>query len=967
MGLKPILVRLLLGTLLLVELAPALTAQQRPIRFTRYALEDGLSQSGVNDVAQDRQGFLWIATEEGLNRFDGYHFRVYQTEPGDSFALADAFITSISVSRVSSMIWLGTYTRGVERFDPATETTTHFQSDPARPNSLTGNAITQVYADRHGRVWVAGPHGLDRIDEATGRVEHVRGDSGAVTVSWSGGVAKVLESRDGTMWIGAVDGSLRRLDPATGKTTTVSLPVGPGRNVRHPAISALLEEPSGTLWVGTAAGLYRLAPDGTVATYRHDPADRSSLLGETVAALLHDREGKLWVATDQGLAVLDVPSNQFRRLAHDPTDPTSISVDQVTSLLQDRAGVIWAGTASAGINKATPAKVALFQSRPGDPNGLSRSVIWAISQDRSGAYWFATNGGGVDRYDPATNRFSNFRHRAGDPNSLSDDRVAALLTDRQGRLWVGGLVAGVDRLDVGRRRFNHYRPDPSDPRAVGAGRIWAMLEDSHGAIWVASDGGVSRYDEAGNAWINYVPVPGDSTSLTAGPAGSLYEDRAGNIWVGSAAGGGLNRLNPNTGRFTRYVPNPSDPASAPESPISSIIQDNSGTFWLSAYGVGIVRFDETTGRFRTYGKRDGLPNVDVYGFAIDRAGFLWTGTNAGLVRFNPTAGDVQTFRFGDGLQSDEFNWGARFADRDGHLLFGGIGGVSMFFPDSLRTDSSSPAVVITDLRLFNRPVLLERKAPGSPLARVVAAIDQITLSHEDYVFSLEFSALDFRNPKANRYAYRLEGFDRDWVPATSDMRFATYTNVSPGSYVFRVKAANADGIWNESGTAMTIVITPPFWRTWWFYLLCAIAFVGSILGFIGYRTRAFTTRRLELEDAVERRTIELKAARERALVAGQAKSEFLANMSHEIRTPINGVIGFSELLGDTSLTGEQQEFVSVIQSSSESSTTSSTSRRSKPAGSTLNRSRCRSASASRRPSLSSRPKPATPGSSSWGA
>jgi serine phosphatase RsbU (regulator of sigma subunit)/ligand-binding sensor domain-containing protein len=491
----------------------------------------------------------------------------------------------------------------------------------------------------------------------------------------------------------------------------------------------------------------------------------------------------------------------------------------VWSLLEDRSQVLWVGTYGGGLSRLDLAAKPFrhVRNEPGNPNSLSHDIVWSIYEDRDGILWIGTDLGGLNRWDRRTNTWRNWRHDPDDPASLSHDTVRVITPDRDGTLWLGTNGGGLNRFDPATGRCRRFRHDPNDPTSLSHDQIRAVYQDRAGTVWVATyGGGLDRFDRESGRFTHFRNDPADPTTLGSDYVRAVYEDAAGRLWVGTH-GGGLGLLDRATGRFTNYRAEPGNPSSLSGDFVLSIHEDRAGALWLATYGSGINRLDPATGRVTRYTAADGLPSDSAYGMLEDARGDLWISSTAGLTRFDPRAGTFRNYDARDGLQSQEFNGGSFFASPSGEMFFGGINGFSSFFPDQIGSNQQPPPVVLSDLLLFNRSLRPGEQRRGRvPLARPIEYADTVVLPWRDDVVTLEFAALHFTAPDKNRYAFRLEGFSDAWIETPADRRFATFTGLAPGRYVFRVKAANADGVWNEQGAAVTLVVLPPFWATWWF-------------------------------------------------------------------------------------------------------------------------------------------------------
>lgn len=812
--------------------------------FERISLQQGLSQSVIESIVQDRKGFLWFATEDGLNRYDGYGFTVYRYQAGNPRSLSYNDIKTLHEDR-AGLLWIGTFQGGLNRFDPATGVFTRYRNDPSLESSLAANTVRAILEDRAGNLWIGTQGGgLDRLDRAAGSFDHRRFDPGNPSSLPSDDVRAILEDRSGALWVGTYGGGLARYDREKGTFTRYRSDPADPQSLSHDRVTALFEDRQGTLWVGTYGGGVNAFDRATGRCRRFRAAGPRTLPSDLVRAIFEGDSGALWVATDGGgLARIDRETGSVESWRTDPLDPLSLSTDRVWSLLEDSSGILWIGTYGGGLNKLAVKrkKFAHFRNEPGNRNSINHNIVWSIREDRDGVLWIGTDAGGLNRLDRRTGETRYWLNDPRNPRSLSHNAVRVVFFDRGGTLWLGTNGGGLNRFDPATETFRRFRRDPADPGSLSHDEIRTIYEDRAGNLWIGTyGGGLERLDRKSGRFTHHRFEAGNPGSLPNDFVRSIFEDSAGALWIGTN-GGGLARRDPATGVFTSFRANPADPGSLSNDVVFVVHEDHAGALWVATFGGGLNRLDRATGRFTRFTEADGLASDSTYGLLEDETGRLWISTTRGLSCFDPRTSSFHNYDTRDGLQSNEFNGGSFFRSDRGEMFFGGINGFNAFFPSEIVLDRRPPRVALTDLMLFNRPVRVGETVHGRViLERPLAYVDAVTLSWRDFVIAIEFAALHYAAPEKNRYAYLLEGFSPTWIPARADRRVATFTGLRPGSYVLRVKAANADGIWNEEGAALRITVTPPFWETWWFRLAAAVLLAG--LAAAGLRRRLRNVR-----------------------------------------------------------------------------------------------------------------------------
>jgi signal transduction histidine kinase/ligand-binding sensor domain-containing protein/CheY-like chemotaxis protein len=816
----------------------------RTLRFEHLSVDQGLAQESVLAIAQDTDGFMWIGSQAGLSRFDGYRVVTYRNEVGDPHSLANNWVKVLHVDR-SGRMWIGT-DGGLELYHPVTQKFIHYRpSEPAQRGN--GNRhIRAIVGDGRQGLWLATSDGLQHFDPATAKFtiwHHVPEDPDSLADDQ---VNALAVDAGGRLWVGTSSG-LDSLAPGARAFVHHS---APDADVRYNNVQALLVDAAQTLWIGSLAGLERTG--GAAGPVRQRLGAAHGIRPGYITNLYQDVDGNVWVGTHaDGLYRWDQASARFAGYRHLATDPHSVADNQISALYRDRVGTFWVGTWYAGVSRVdlNSGGFARIVRQADAASTLSDNKVRAILDDGRGKLWLGTNHG-LNHYDPASGATRVYRHDPDNPNSLADLPASAIARDKSGMLWIGG-GAGVTRFDEASGRFTRQSLAHGDP---DSDHVRGMLTDRAGIIWITSRGGLHRLDPATRKVASFRHNPDDDTSLADNMVRPLLEDRRGQLWIGTFDG--LDLLDRSSGKFRHFRHDPADPASLSHDEVHYLLEDSKGTIWIGT-AAGLNRMSvgkDGKVRFRRYTVKDGLADDAIAAILEDTGGSLWISTNTGISRFDPGIARFRNYSAGDGTIEGAYFDGSALRAADGTLYFGGFNGVTAFNPGAISDNLSAPRAVITGFQIFNQPVALAR--PGL-LDKPIERATEITLAASDSVFSLEFSALHYAAPQRNRFAYRLEGFDEGWVNTEAGKRFATYTNLDPGTYTFRVKAANKDGVWSASSAALSITILPPLWKTWWFRTLAVALVLGSAWGAYRFRLSGLRRQKALLEIQVHARTEEI--------------------------------------------------------------------------------------------------------------
>lgn len=889
MAIRP---RFLLFFLLGLATGTGGVCRQGQLRFEHVDINNGLSHNQINCILKDDRGFMWFGTLSGLNRYDGYSFKIFRHDMQDSTSLNDNYITGI-YPLPQGRLWVNTRT-GSNIYDPATESFTRDQNTYLSSLSLPPGTVRAVVRDKQNNFWfVYDQDGIYRFTPPSKTVHHIRYRPNDPTSLSDNDVADIAPDPENNLWIVQGNGIIQKLDTRSTEVTYRNdslLAVNAGKKGAY----KIFVDRQGDPWIylsGTANGLFyfnRIQKEFSHLTTDSGPC---RLNNNIIEAVSQDDKGIIWVGTDHGgINLIHKKDFTVGYLMNNPANNKSLAQNSIYSLYQDNAGIMWAGTYKKGVSYYNELfdrfplyrnDPGLSEDRPGSGRSLPYDDVNRFVEDKKGNLWIGTNGGGLIYFDRANGSFRQYLHNADDPNSLGNNVIVALFPDSRNNLWIGTYMGGLDRFDG--KRFIHYRYDPDDSTSLSNNSVWDIYEDSQHHLWVGTlGGGLALFDYPGRHFIRH-----KSKYITDGLSyiSVLTEDHRNNLWIGTAAGVEVMHLK--TGNTTYFSHSPSDPGSLSNDNINAIFQDSKGRIWIGTR-EGLNLFNPATEKYRIFTTKNGLPDNTILTILEDHQNRLWMSTPSGLSCLTTSGeGANRTFSFenyneSDGLQGREFNDKSAFKTHDGLLIFGGANGFNMFNPAHIRTNGHTPPVVLTDLQLFNKSVRIGDKLRNHViLPRSISETASIEIPYKINDFSIVFAALGYTHTEKNKYAYKLEGFNEEWLVSGNKVHKATYTNLDPGDYTFRVRASNSDGIWGRESTTLRIKILPPFWRTGWAYFLYAIL-IAALL----YLARSIILYRARMNFKIEHQQNEAQ----RMHVLDMMKIRFFTNISHEFRTPLTLIL-----------------------------------------------------------------------------
>ena len=898
---------------MLVLLSNFIFAQTSNVKFINIGSSDGLSQNTVRCTFQDKKGFIWLATMDGLNKYDGYHFTVYKKEAGDPNSLSSNDIKSIAED-ADGKLWLATWEGGVNVFDPKFNQFKQYRK--GGKSSVTGTIssdyIECIFVDSDNNVWIGtASDGLDFYDAKKKRFVHyaaTRNKPGGLT---GNNISHIYEDQNGDIWIGTTTG-LNLFDKKTQTFRNFTQTIPQTNSAPYNKVKFVFEDSQRNFWVGTyGGGLSKLdRKSGVLSPYK-----RKELSNDVLLSMAEDNLGNLWIGTENdGLTLFNTKNDSFTHFRANENDRTSISSNTINSVQKDRQGNLWMGTLNGGVNVINPetGKFTHYRHRQGSAS-LSNNIVNFIYEDTKNLLWIGTDGGGLDRFDRSKNEFKNYKHFKNNPSSIAGDYVLTVAEDKNHDLWVGTWGDGITVFNPEKNKYRHYVNDPQDPKSLNSNYAFYLFRDSQEQLWVGTYGaGLDRYNPTDNSFTHFVNDPKNPASLSGNYILTIQESRSGHLLIGTD-GGGLCILDKKTGKF-RSFKHAESARSLSNNSVTSIWEDAGGNLWLGT-NYGLNRLNPKTGEITQWYTRNGLPSDVITGLLSDEAGNLWISTTKGISKYNISKNTFENFATTDGLQGNEFK-AAGCLSRNGKMYLGGFNGFNEFDPKDTQTSAAEPTILFTGFQIFNKEVPVAKH--GSPLSESINTASKIVLSYAESVVTFEFAALDYINKEKVSYAYMLEGFDKEWSRIGSKNN-VTYTNLDAGEYLLKVKTVDNNGELSANSAEIILIVTPPFWKTWWFRLLILLAIVGIILLLFYQRLASVEQQNRHLEGVVTARTRELKEANADLELSNHTKDRFFSILAHDLKNPVAALSGISDLLKVKFAQLSKEEIYSYISDMNKSS------------------------------------------------
>ncbi len=888
-------------------------SQIKRCEFLHLSNSDGLSQNSVYRVLQDRKGFIWLSTENGLNRYDGYQFKVFSKDPSNPNSLAGSFTWHLSEDS-KGRIWIGTFGAGFSKMNPKTHRFVNYIDRSNKNMRFQLNTIWAITETSDDRFWLGTfGGGMKLFDAKKGKIIRRYTKRSATKKGLPGNdVRSILAEKNGRLWLGTFDGGLARFNIKTG--VFKQFPKSPKR-----IICLLKDSLHQCIWIATDGnGLWRF----DLKTNRFSSC--AAFSGKSVRALLPDpkNKDKLWVGTwRDGLAHYDFKNDQAEFYLHDPLDPASISDNLIISLTIDRSGLLWVGTFNGGVNILNPQinRFRVFSRNNLTTNGLSPNVIYGIAETDH-FLWTGTNGGGLISWNRKNNSYTDYTTTNSDKNRrIVSNVVYSLLKDGDSALWIG-TGKGLQRLDRKTGKLKLFAENPNRKGSISLNQVVSGLRDKKGRLWFGTfGGGLNRYDEKTGLFTHYKNDPQRKNSLSDNTIFCLFEDSKFNFWVGTDLEG-LNLMDRSKGTFKRMI----HPQLGSGQHIYSMTEDRQKNLWVATTN-GLVRMIPSgNGNYDITGftLKDGIPDLFVSAVVADPREGVWISSTKGISRIIPkkhsTGISVRNYGLQDGLPNLEFMSSSSHQGKSQTIYFGSAAGCVGFRPKELHDRTAQPVIAITGLKIFNKPVELIPGKQQNPervvelgenfvIGQDITSLKRLELNYNQEMLFFEFAALDYLFPQSHKFAYKMEGFDSKWNYSGTNPN-ATYTNLDPGEYVFRVKGTNNDGVWSRHEAKIQIVIFPPWWETWWFRISVAFILLLSGILIIRKRIRSLQLKNIRLEQKVAERTAEinkrnaelvqktdeLSATNRKLVQLERFKDQMTVMIVHDLKNPLNGIVNLSD-------------------------------------------------------------------------
>lgn len=910
---KLILLIIFIFTLLNVQ--HVLSKAPNYLEFQHLSTNKGLSQKTAQSIFQDSHGFIWIGTQEGLNRYDGQEIIRFRNSPDDNKSLSSNIIRDI-LQDDHQNLWIAT-SGGLNRFDPTSNSFIRVKIADENKKSIL--RIYSLFKDDDGRILIGtdgnGVYAID-VNEQVNQAESVS----ELAPLAKADVRVIFRDSRGRLWVGT-DGQGIWLISKKGEITNNFLAdKNNAKAISYNRIRTIIEDSKGQIWIGTRGGGLNKYNElnKTFVAYQFDPSNQTSLSNNRVYKIIEDKDQTIWIATDSGVNIYRPATDDFMRVQYQSSQPSGLSHNRVLTAYEDRGGLIWLGTMS-GLNIWDPvtAKFVHYRNISEDANSLTNNTVFGFEESKSGDIYVATFGGGLNLLKTNNNEWSEIREDKSRTPLFQDKRIMTLLSDSEDKLWVGSFSKGVNVLSHDHQLVTHFENDKQNPKSLSANGITDLLQDSDGEIWIATyAAGLNRLNRDGKSFLHYRIDKNNRNTLLSENILQILEDDEGYIWS-ATDGGGLSRLDKNTGNFINFTNQPENSNSLTGNATSSIYQDSRGRFWIGTQGNGLNRWEpedrrQMKNKFKHYTMKHGLPSSTVNGVLEDESGFIWISTNKGVSRLDPATNQFKHYSLASEIHDNELNQNSMIKAKNGRLYFGGLNGISAFYPKEIDSNIHVPPVVLTKISSENKSV----KLGSGPLT----GLQKVEFGHKDYLLTFEFAALDYSQPERNQYQYKLEGFDPEWI-SIGNLNRATYTNLPSGTYTFKVKGSNNDNLWSDESINLRVIIEPAPWASWWAFMIYATIFCISLIILIRSQAKRIANQDLFQKKVAE--TIDSKTAlfeKDNLSLKEQVKN-YQSNSGNDLVTGLPNQSFFTEQLlislswlkkNSTLSTNQQQKLCCII-------------------------------------------------------
>jgi len=851
-------------------------SQNKTVTFNHLSAKNGLSQNGVMAIFKDSKGYMWFGTRDGLNRYDGYRFKVYKHDNLDANSISNNFITTITEDG-NGRLWIGTK-NGLNSFNRVNEKFTVYKNDSTINNSISNNDILSILCDSNGGLWVGTENGLNLMTQNTTSFKRFHNIFHNQNSLSGNHIYAIYEDSKNNIWIGTKFGGLNKFIKNSNQFTRYKHDPTNSNSISSNFIGTIVENKDGKLWIGTIDnGISILNKDGIFSHIKHLEESDNSLSNNIIWALDFDEHSNLWIATYDGLNYYNTETHKFEVYKSTTGNSGSISHNSIRSLLLDDDDFLWAGTYFGGLNllNLNSKQFTHFKHNPIEQNSLSNNIVGAMVEDKQGNIWIGTEGGGLNYFDYLNQSFSRIDAFHG--KELNCRTIKSLLVDKNQNLWIGTHLNGLKFLNFKTGTIQEYYHEKDNQNSLSDNSIISLIEDQSGRIWIGSESGLNTFDPK-TLQINRVQLQKNDSSIM-----TLFEDSSNNIWVGTKQNG---LLLVEQGTIKHYIHDSKNSNSISHNSIYTIFEDSKNQLWIGTYGGGLNLMNRTNNTFIKYRVRDGLVNDIVYNIEEDLQNNLWISTPSGISKFEQEYKIFKNYTPNNGLSIEEFNEKSSLNHSKGHIFFGGLDGFISFNPENIHVSSFTPDLSLTELKLLNK--LITPNDKSGLLKKPLNETDEITFSHAQSIFSIDYIALNYDQLGQNKYAYMLDGLETDWN-YVGYKRSATYTNLDAGKYTFKLKSANTDGIWNQNIVTLNIIKLPPYWKTTWAYILYTI--IAILLFLI---IRKYFLIKLHLENNLKLEKLEKQQLEDLT----KLKLKFFTNISHDFRTPLTLIHGpLQELIG----------------------------------------------------------------------